>query len=182
MRRLLPTLLLAVLVAALAGCGGGGGGDSSSTTSAADWASGYCGAAESWVSTLEQQRAAAKSGSATPDDAAQAVTDETNTFTQKIGDLGQPDTPDGSTSASTADDLSKTLQGRVGRIAGAIGTNNPDLSTAARRQIVNEQIAASLDDVKTTTAKLGQGDAELETAMKASSECVKLDASLAKAQ
>ena len=180
MRRVLVSIVPALAAGVLlAGCGGG---DDSSTSSAADWASGYCGAAQSWVTTLAEQRAAAKTGSATPDDAAQAVTDETNTFTQKIDGLGEPDTPDGSTSAATADDLAKTLQGRVGRISGAVETNNPDVSVVARRQIVDEQVAASLNDVKATTAKLGQDDAELGTAMAASADCVQLNASLAKAR
>jgi hypothetical protein len=175
-------LSIAAFVAAgllLAGCGGGGGG--SSTKSAADWASGYCGAADSWVTTLDEQRAAAKTGSTTPDEAAQTVTSETNDFTEKIDGLGAPDTPDGSTSETTAKDLTKMLQGRVARISGAASTNNPDLSVAARQQIVNDQVTASLNDVKATTAKLAADDAELGTAMTASADCVKLNASLAKA-
>jgi hypothetical protein len=172
-----PLSMAAFVVAGalLAGCGGDGG----STTSAAEWASGYCSAAETWVTTLDQQRADSKSGRTTPDNAAQAVTDETNTFTQKIGDLGTPDTSDGTTSESTAEAFTKGLQGRVGRISAATETNNPEMSVAARRQIVDDQVAASLNDVKATTAQLRADDAELGTAIQASSDCVKLNASLA---
>jgi hypothetical protein len=177
--RVLLSIAASVLAAVIvAGCGGGGGG---SPKTAADWASGYCGAADTWVKTLNTQRAAAKTGSATPDDAAQAVTDETNTFVQAIDGLGAPDTPDGSTSESTAENLAKTLQGRVARIASAVSTNNPDVSVAARRKVVDDQVTASLDDVRTTTDKLAADDTELGTAMKASSDCVALNASLAKA-
>jgi hypothetical protein len=179
-----PRLLLSIaasLVAGvlLAGCGGGDGGGS--TTSAADWASGYCSAANTWLTTLGQQRTDAKTGKTTPDDAAQAVTDETNSFTQSIDKLGAPDTPNGSSSETTAKDLTKTLQGRIARVAGAASTNNPDLSVAARRQIVDDQVTASVDDVKTTTDKLAADDAELGTAMKASADCTKLNAALAAA-
>jgi hypothetical protein len=66
-------------------------------------------------------------------------------------------------------------------MSGAIDTNNPDVTVAQQTAIVREQIAASLNDIKTTTAKLGQDDAELGTAMKASSDCTSLDAALAKA-
>jgi hypothetical protein len=46
---------------------------------------------------------------------------------------------------------------------------------------VNDRVAGSLNDVKTTTAKLQADDAELGAAMKASSDRVELNASLAKA-
>ena len=59
-RRLLSLPALAGATALAAGCGGGGGG--SSTTSAADWASGYCKGATSWVTTLDEARASVKAG------------------------------------------------------------------------------------------------------------------------
>ena len=180
-RLLLPVPVLIASVVALAGCGGGGGG-SSSTKSAADWASGYCSAATTWVNTLEQQRTAARSGSTSPGDAAQAVTTQTNDFTQTIDGLGAPDTPDGSTSESTAKALATTLQGRVGRISAAASTNNPNVTTAQQKKIVGDQIAASLSDVATTTGQLETNDAALGTAIKASPDCTKLDAALAAAK
>ena len=176
-RRALSSLaVLAGLGALLAGCGGGGG---DSTSSAADWASGYCGAATSWVTTLDEARASVKTGT-TPEEAAQQVTDETNTFTQAIGGFGAPDTPDGSTSAATAKSLSQLLSGRVARISAAIDTNNPDVTVAARTKIVQDQVAASLTDVTDTTAKLAADDAELGTAMGAATECADLKTALEK--
>ena len=175
-RLLLPVPIVIAAVAALAGCGGGGG---SSTTSATDWANGYCKAATTWVTTLDQARADAKSGDTSPQAAAQTVTDQTNSFTEAVGDLGQPDTPDGATSESTAKDLATKLQGRVGRIAAATDTTNPDVTVAQRQKIVNDQVAASLSDVATTTGQLETNDAELGTAIKASSDCTALDKALA---
>jgi hypothetical protein len=179
-RLLLSAALLAGIAAFAAGCGGSDGG-SSSSTSAADWAAGYCGDAASWVTSLDEARASVRAGSTTAGDAAQSVTDETNSLIQSIGDLGAPDTADGSTSEATAKSLTTTLSGRVARMSGAIDTNNPDVTVAQQTAIVREQIEASLTDIKTTTAKLGQDDAELGTAMSASSDCKSLDAALAKA-
>jgi hypothetical protein len=177
--RLLSLSAVALGAAALAGCGGGG--SSSSATSATDWASGYCSAATTWVTTLTRARADVKTGKATASDAAQTVTNQTNELMKSISGLGTPDTPDGSTSASTADDLAKTLSGRVGRISAAINTNNPDVTVAAQKLVVQEQIAAALGDVASTTTTLEQGDAELGTAMKASADCTKLSTALAAA-
>lgn len=178
MRRL---LLVAVLVtgasALLAGCGGSDGG---SSTTAADWASGYCKDATSWVTSLDEARASVKTGT-TPEEAAQSVTDETNSFIESINGLGTPDTPNGSTSESTAKTLANTLSGRVARISSAIDTNNSAVTPAQRTATVQQQVAASLGDIKATNAKLAQDDPELGTAMTASSECTSLDAALVKA-
>ena len=179
-RSLLSLALVAAMAVLVAGCGGSDG-DGSSTTSAADWASGYCSDATSWVTSLDEARAGVKAGSTTAGDAAQSVTDETNSLIQSIDDLGAPDTPDGSTSEATAKSLATTLSGRVARISAAIDTTNSDVTLAQQTAIVREQIDASLTDIKTTTAKLEADDAELGTAMKASSDCTSLDAALAKA-
>ena len=133
------------------------------------------------MTSLDEARAGVKAGSTTPGDAAQSVTDETNSFIQSIDDLGAPDTPDGSTSEATAKSLANTLSGRMARIDAALDTNNPDVTVAQQKVIVQQQIASSLTDIKTTTAKLGQADAELGTAMSASSDCTSLDAALTKA-
>lgn len=69
----------------------------------------------------------------------------------------------------------------MARISTAIDTNNPDVTVVQQTAIVQEQVAASLTDIKTTTAKLAQDDAELGTAMAASSDCAALTAVLAKA-
>jgi len=175
-RLLLPVLVVTASVVVLAGCGGGGG---SSTTSATDWANGYCKGATTWVTTLDQARADARAGKTSPSIAAQTVTNQTNTFTQTINGLGQPDTPDGATSESTAKDLATTLQGRTGRISAAASTNNPNVTDAQRRKIVNDQVTASLADVANTTGQLETNDAELGTAIKASSDCTALDKALA---
>ncbi len=175
---LLMPMAVAGATVLLAGCGGSS--SSSSGTTAADWASGYCKDANSWVTALDEARASVKTGT-TPGEAAQTVTDQTNSFIQSVNGLGAPDTPDGSTSQSTAKNLANTLSGRVARISGAIDTNNPDVTLAQQTSIVQQQIAASLTDIKTTNAKLAQDDAELGTAMKASSDCTSLDASLVKA-
>ena len=132
------------------------------------------------MTSLDDARASVKTGTA-PDEAAQSVTDETNSFIESINGLGAPDTPDGSTSEATAKSLANTLSGRVARISAALDTNNPDVTLAQQTTIVQQQIAASLADIKTTTAKLAQDDAELGTAMGASSDCTSLDAALAKA-
>ena len=175
-RLLLSAALLISATALLAGCGG----SDSSGTSAADWASGYCGDSTTWVTALDDARASVKTGTA-PDEAAQSVTDETNSFIESINGLGTPDTPDGSTSEATAKSLANTLSGRVARISAALDTNNPDVTLAQQTTIVRTQVEASLTDIKTTTAKLGQDDAELGTAMAASSDCTSLAAALAKA-
>ena len=178
MRRLLfCAVLLVGATALLAGCGSDSG---SSGTSAADWASGYCGDATTWVTALADAQTSVKTGT-TPEEAAQSVTDETNSFIESINGLGTPDTPDGSTSEATAKSLAATLSGRVARISAAIDTTNSDVTLAQQTAIVREQIDASLNDIKTTTAKLAADDAELGTAMKASSDCTSLDAALAKA-
>jgi len=177
-RRSIPALaLLAGLSVLAAGCGGGGG---SSKTSAADWAAGYCKAATTWVTTLDQARASVKPGNAaaTPSDAAQQVTDATNTFTQTISGLGEPDTPDGSTSAATAKSLSNKLQGRIARVSAAINTNNPDVTPAMQKKTVKDQVTASLADVANTTATLEHSDAALGTAMAAAPECTALTKAL----
>jgi hypothetical protein len=177
MRRvLLSAALLAGATVLLAGCGGG----DSSGTSATDWASGYCGDSTTWVTALDNARASVKSGTA-PDEAAQTVTDETNSFIESINDLGTPDTPDGGTSEATAKSLANTLSGRVARVSAALDTNNPDVTVAQQTVIVQQQVAASLTDIKSTTAKLAADDPELGTAMNASSDCTSLDAALAKA-
>ena len=163
-------------IALLAGCGG----SDSSGKSAADWASGCCGDSTTWVTALDDARASVKTGTA-PDEAAQSVTDETNSYIESINGLGTPDTPDGSTSEATAKALANTLSGRVARISAALDTNNPDVTVAQQTVIVQQQIEASLTDIKTTTAKLSQEDAELGTAMAASSDCTSLAAALVKA-
>ena len=177
-----PALAVIVGTGALlaAGCGGGGG---SSTTSAADWASGYCSAAETWVTSLAEARASVAPGdpSATASDAAQQMTDATNTFTQSIDGLGEPDTAAGSTSKATAKSLSETLQGRVARASAAIDTNNADVTEVQRAKVVSEQVTASLTAVTTTTAQLAKDDAEVGTAMAASSSCADLTTALSKA-
>jgi hypothetical protein len=176
-RRLLTSVALGAALVAAAGCGGGG----SSTSSAADWASGYCSEADTWVTTLEQTRAGVKAGSATAEDAAQTVSGQTQSFSVAIEKLGTPDTTEGDTSAETAKQLADSLQGRIGRASAAIDTNNPDVTDAAKRKIVQNQVEASLEDVKTTTDTLSQADPQLGAAMKASPDCVKLNASLAAA-
>ena len=171
------------LTALAAGCGGGSDSSTSSTTSASDWASGYCGAASTWVTTLDKARASVKPNdpAATASDAAQQVTAETNTFTQTIKGLGEPDTPDGATSAATATSLANTLVGRMARASSAINTNNPDMTPALQVKTVRDQVTASLADVAKATTTLEQGDAELGTAMHASSDCTALNAALSKA-
>ena len=69
----------------------------------------------------------------------------------------------------------------MARISAALDTNNPDVTVAQQAATVQTQIAASLTEIKTTNAKLAQEDAELGTAMSASSECTALDATLATA-
>jgi hypothetical protein len=169
-----PVVITAV--ALRAGCGGSGGG--SKTTSASDWAAGYCTAATTWVTTLDQTRADARAGKTSPSIAAQTVTKQTNTFTQTISGLGRPDTPDGAASASTASNLAKRLQGRTGRIAAAASTTNTSVTVAQRKAIVSTQVAASLSDVAAATGQLETNDAELRTAIKASADCAKLDKAL----
>jgi hypothetical protein len=161
-------------VVVLAGCGGGG----SKTTSASDWATSYCKAATTWVTTLDQARADARAGKTSPSIAAQTVTNQTNTFTQTINGLGPPDTPDGAASASTAKGLTTTLQGRTGRIAAAASTTNSSVTVAQRKAIVNQQVAASLADVANATGQLETNDAALGTAIKASADCTALDKAL----
>jgi hypothetical protein len=175
-------VLLVGATALLAGCGGGGGDSSSGSagTPAADWAASYCNDATGWVTSLENARASVKTGT-TPSDAAQAVTQETNTFIQKIDGLGAPDTPNGSTSETTAKNLATTLSGRVARISAAVDTNNSSVTVAQQTAIVKQQIAASLTDISTTNTTLAKDDPELGTAMKASADCTALDAALAKA-
>ena len=164
-------------IALLAGCGG----SDNSGTSAADWASGYCGDSTTWVTALDDARTSVRTGGTAPDEAAQSVTDETNSYIESINGLGTPDTPDGSTSEATAKALANTLSGRVARISAALDTNNPDVTVAQQTVIVQQQIEASLTDIKTTTAKLSQEDAELGTAMAASIDCSSLAAALGKA-
>jgi hypothetical protein len=133
------------------------------------------------MTTLTQQRAQARSGDTSTSDAAQAVTTETNDFTQQVDRLGAPDTPDGSTSETSAKDLTTKLQGRVARISAAASTNNPDVTPAQQKKIVSDQIAASFSDLSSTTTKLESDDAELGTAMKADADCTKLTGALAAA-
>jgi hypothetical protein len=171
------------LTALAAGCGGGSDSSSNSTTSAADWASGYCGAASTWVTTLDKARASVKPNdpAATASDAAQQVTAETNTFTETIKGLGEPDTPDGAASAATAKTLADTLVGRMARASSAINTNNPDVTPALQVKTVRDQVTASLADVAKATTALEQGDDELGTAMHSSSDCTDLNTALSKA-
>ena len=177
MRRfVLPLAALTALVGALAGCGGSSG----SSKSADDWAAGYCSTAASWVTTLDEARKSAQAGTTTPSGAAQTVTDETNDFTQEIFSLGEPDTPDGKASASTAKLLTTQLPSRVDRITEAASTTNPSATLAQRKVVIQNQIAASLSDVASVTKDLAKGDAELATAMKASSDCTELNTALAK--
>ena len=56
------------------------------------------------------------------------------------------------------------------------------MTVAQQTAIVKQQIAASLNDITTTNAKLATEDPELGTAMKASADCTSLDAALAKAK
>ena len=175
MKRALPLLtLFAVLVA---GCGGSGG---SSTTTAADWSAGYCGGAATWVATLAEARASVKPGdsSATASDAAQQMTDASNTFIQVIDGLGAPDTPNGSTSAESAKNLSTKLSGRIARASAAIDTNNANVTEAQRALVVSTQVTASLKDVTETTAKIAKDDPEVGTAMAAASSCTDLQTAL----
>lgn len=171
------------LTALAAGCGGGSDSSSSSSTSASDWASGYCEGASTWVTTLDNARASVKPNdpAATASDAAQQVTAETNTFTQTIKGLGEPDTPDGVASAATATSLANTLVGRMARASSAINTNNPDMTPALQVKTVRDQVTASLADVAKATTALEKGDAELGTAMHSSSDCTALNAALSKA-
>jgi hypothetical protein len=69
----------------------------------------------------------------------------------------------------------------MARISAALDTNNPDVTLVQQTAIVQQQIAASLADIKTANMTLAQEDAELGTAMGASSDCTSLDAALAKA-
>ena len=112
------------LTALAAGCGGGSDSSSSSATSASDWASGYCGAASTWVTTLDKARASVKPNdpAATASDAAQQVTAETNTFTQTIKGLGEPDTPDGSHVGGDGDVARQHVGGTHGACVGARST------------------------------------------------------------
>jgi hypothetical protein len=146
--------------AVLAGCGGGGGDNNSSSsgTSAADWAASYCNNATSWVTSLDDARKSVKTGSSTAGDAAQTVTQESNTFIQQIDGMGAPDTPNGSTSQATAKSLATTLWGWVARMSAAIDTNNSSVTPAQQTTIVRQQISASLNDISTTNAKLADDD------------------------
>lgn len=132
------------------------------------------------MTTLDKARASVKTGTA-PEEAAQTVTDETNTFFKAIDGLGAPDTPDGGTSEATAKELSNMLSGHVARLNTAIDTNNPDVTVAARTKVVQDQVAASLTDMTDTTAKLAAGDAALKTAMDVTTECADLSTALVKA-
>ena len=152
-RLLLSAALLVGATALLAGCGGDS--PSSSSTSATDWAAAYCNNATSWVTSLDEARASVKTGT-TPADAAQTVTDETNTFIQAVDGQGAPDTPNGSTSEATANNLATTLSGRMARISAAIDTNNSSVTVAQQTAIVKQQIAASLNDISTTNATLAK--------------------------
>jgi hypothetical protein len=131
---------------------------------------------------LDSARASVKSGSPTASDAAQTVSSESTTFIKAIDGQVALDTPNGSTSEATAKSLASTLSGRVARMSTAIDTNNPDVTAAQQTTIARQQIAASLNDITTTNAKLAEEDPELGTAMKASADCKSLDAALAKAK
>ena len=177
-RLLLSAALLVGATALLAGCGGS---DSSSGTSAADWASGYCGDATTWVTALDDARASVKTGTA-PDEAAQSVTDETNSFIESINGLGAPDTPDGSTSEATAKSLAEHALGPGGADQRRARHEQPRCDAwRSRRRSSGRRSTASLTDVKTTTAKLAQDDAELGTAMAARATARASTAALAKA-
>jgi len=174
MRLLFP--IVAALAVVAAGCGGG----SSSPTTAADWAKGYCSGASAWVTALGEARASVKPGdpSATASDAAQQMTDASNTFIEVVDGLGAPATPDGSTTEETAKNLSSTLSGRIARASAAIDTNNASVSEAERAKVVSDQVTASLADLTTATAKIKTDDTAVGTAMGAESTCADLDTAL----
>ena len=182
-RPALPTALAAVVGSLfLAGCGGGGG---SSTKPAADWANGYCSAAVSWVDAFQSARAGIKSGggpnvASAVDNAVSQVSAATNTFTIALDRLGQPDTPDGSTSQATAKQLGNVVQGHVARASAATQTNNEQVTDAQRAAVVKTQATESIAAVSDATAQLAKDDQALGAAMKASSDCAKLNAELAK--
>ena len=164
----------------LAGCGGGGG--SSSTTSAADWANAYCSAAATWVDSFQSARESVRdsSGATSPADAVQSVSLATNTFTIALGDLGEPDTANGSAAQEAAKELGDNVQGHVARASTAVQSNNPDVTEAMQATVVRQQATEAIAAVSTTTDQLEQGDAELADAMKTSSDCATLEAELAK--
>ncbi len=177
-RRALPLVL--VLVVLLAGCGGGGG--TSSTTSAADWANAYCSATATWVSAFQDARASVRdsSGATSPSDAVQSVSLATNTFTLALGDLGKPDTANGSEAEQAAKELGDNVQGHVARASAAVDTNNENVTEAMQAAVVQKQATDAIASVSATTDQLEQGDAELADAMKTSSDCATLEAELAK--
>ena len=132
------------------------------------------------MTSLDDARASVKTGTA-PDEAAQSVTDETNSFIESINGLGTPDTPNGSTSEATAKSLATTLSGRVARISAAIDTNNPDVTVAQQTAIVRatdrgEPHRHQDDDrqARPGRRRARNGDERLE-------RCTSLDAALAKA-
>ena len=134
------------------------------------------------MTSLDEARASVKTGCTAPREAAQTVTDETNSFIESVDGLGAPDTPDGSTSEATAKNLAERLcPGADGAHQRRDRHEQLHVTVAQQTAIVQTQIAASLNDIKTTNAKLAEDDTELGTAMEASSDCTALDAALAKA-
>ena len=162
-RLLLSAALLAGVTVLLAGCGGS---DSSSGTSAADWASGYCGDATTWVTSLDDARASVKTGTA-PDEAAQSVTDETNSFIESINGLGDTGHPRRQHVGGDGEEPGEHPLRPGGADQRRSRHEQPRCDAwRSRRRSSSSRSTASLTDIKTTNAKLAQDDAELGTAMK----------------
>ena len=108
--------------------------------SAADWASGYCGDATTWVTSLDEARASVKTGRRRPmRPRSPSPTRRTRSSSRSTASARRT-LPTAARRRRRRSRLATTLSGRVARISAAIDTNNPDVTVAQQTVIVQQQI------------------------------------------
>jgi hypothetical protein len=159
--------MVGVLALLAAGCGSDKSSESSSTT---DWANGVCSAVTTYRQSVTDAADSLKNNvsQAGFKDATTQVQKATDTFVEKIKDLGKPDTNAGEQARTTVDTLSSQLQTGLDTVK-----NAGDQGLVQSLSTVTTALATAQTQIKTAFNELQGLDAqgELSDAFKQASAC-----------
>jgi archaellum component FlaC len=116
-------MALVVLLLVLAGLAAGCGDSDDETSPTTDWANDFCSAVTTWTSSITTAGEELQESGLTEESLDQAVDDvrsATETLSDDLGDLGEPETEAGDEAAESVEELSTALEEDVDEIETAL--------------------------------------------------------------
>jgi hypothetical protein len=173
--RLVALLTLVLLLGLVAvGCGGD---DEPETSATAEWADGFCTAAEDWKAELQSigEDLADTSSFSTEalEQAAQEASDATDAFVDDIRGLGEPDTESGQAVDDAVQQLADTIEAQKADIEAEVEDLSGITDIASAGTEIASSLAAMFTALEQAFTAIDDADVEgdLETAFDQTESC-----------